>query len=164
MKRPTLYWYFKDLGAIVEVVLRGLLVELAMHLEAAMSGVEHPIDRLDAHMRAVHSYFSERRDIIPCLLELWASARTGSTLTADQAADFLKLFAQPRREKMIASLRDGIEAGTVAPCNPDAIVHLVVAVVDGLLLQQLLYPAEHFPPIHEAFWKHTLEPLKRTPA
>lgn len=163
MKRPTLYWYFKDLGAIFEVVLRKLVIDLALHLEASQEGVDHPIDRLDTHIRAMHGYFSERRDIIPCLLELWGSSRTGSTLTTEQAADFLTQFALPRRQKMIASLREGIEAGTVAPCDPEAIVHMVVALVDGLLLQQLFYPPEHFPPIHEAFWTHTLKPLKRTP-
>lgn len=32
MKRPTLYWYFKDLAAIFEAVLQHMLSDLAQHL------------------------------------------------------------------------------------------------------------------------------------
>ncbi|MEL6182152.1 MAG: TetR/AcrR family transcriptional regulator [Myxococcota bacterium] len=164
MKRPTLYWYFKDLAAIFEAVLQHMLSDLAQHLLEATEAAAHPIDRLDAHARAVHGYFATRRDIIPCLIELWTSSQKGGTLDADRAMAFTQMYAQPRRQRMIDDLRKGIEEGIVAPCDPEAIVQLVIAVVDGMLVQQLLRPAHQIPPVHDALWEHVLRPLKRNPS
>src|SRR5512143_4243042 len=72
VKRPTLYFYFPDLGAVFETVLDETYRALAEHVLAAMQGIDHPLDRLRAVVDATISFHRERPQLIGGLFQLWA--------------------------------------------------------------------------------------------
>lgn len=159
MKRSTLYWYFADLNAIFEAALERTLEDLARHLGARLAGLTHPIDLLYAHLVAVHDFYAGREDDVVFLLQLWAV--TGSDHPS-RALDLTRRYFLPRREAAKALVRRGLAAGLVAPCDPDALVDTVSALVDGLLIHRV---ANDTPvvPSHDLIWTHLLAPLKLTP-
>jgi hypothetical protein len=71
-----------------------------------------------------------------------------------------KIFEAHRRANA-DRIRAGIAAGTVAPCDPDALVQLVRAVTDGLMLQRVTEGIA-LEPVHTLLWENLLAPLERT--
>ncbi len=57
-------------------------------------------------------------------------------------------------------VREGIERGIVAPCDADALVNMVRAVTDGLMVQRVMTGLD-LAPVHELLWTNLLRPLKR---
>ena len=51
VKRPTLYFYFPDVGSVFETVLDQTYAQLAEHVIAARRPPTHPLDRLRADGR-----------------------------------------------------------------------------------------------------------------
>ena len=72
-----------------------------------------------------------------------------------------KIFEAHRRANA-DRIRAGIEAGLVAPCDADALVQLVRAVIDGLVIQRVTESIE-LEPVHRLLWENLLAPLERTP-
>jgi AcrR family transcriptional regulator len=76
VKRPTLYFYFRDLSglllAAVEEVYRGY----AAHIAARLATIDHPIVALGELARATVAYQRERRDLVILLFQLWAAGDT----------------------------------------------------------------------------------------
>src|SRR5688572_27792344 len=72
VKRPTLYFYFPDLGAVFESVLDQMYQSLGETIVARTKGISHPLDRLRAGIDAVMDYHRERPDLIGALFQLWA--------------------------------------------------------------------------------------------
>src|SRR5207245_9747833 len=61
LKRPTLYFYFKDLGAVFEAVLEETQRLYFAHVTARVAGVAHPIDLVAAVRRATLEFNQGRR-------------------------------------------------------------------------------------------------------
>jgi hypothetical protein len=59
-------------------------------------------------------------------------------------------------------VRQGIADGMVVPCDADALVNLVRAVIDGLMVQRVV-TGTPLAPVHRLLWKHVLLPLKKKP-
>src|SRR5688572_24551361 len=72
VKRPTLYFYFPDLGAVFETVLAETYRALAEEVVAKMKDVEHPLDRLRVVVEATLAFHRERPQLIGALFQLWA--------------------------------------------------------------------------------------------
>src|SRR5256885_8103533 len=74
VKRPTLYFYFPDLGAVFETVLeqtyRALAEEVVARTRA--QGIDHPLDRLRAVVDATIAFHRQRPQLIGGLFQLWA--------------------------------------------------------------------------------------------
>lgn len=129
MKRPTLYWYYRDLGGIFEAVLEGALAEQESFFMGRLEGLDHPIDVLEAYLEASLEFGRGRRELIIALFQLWALARAGDPQGAIQRA---RRLAATFREILVAGLRTGVEEGAVKECDPEAVVDLVLAVCDGI--------------------------------
>ena len=63
------------------------------------------------------------------------------------------------RDAAQAMLEEGIAKGTVAPCNPKAVMATVRALTDGLLIQRVMTGLD-LEPVHQFIWAHILAPLK----
>ena len=158
LKRTTLYWYFKDMHALFFALLFQLLTEQAEALDAHMAGVEHPVDRLYAHALGVDRFFEGRAELLLLLGQFWGSLGGGQP---QEIIETSRAFFAPRRAEATRRLREGLDAGLVAPCDPDTVVRFVSALIDGLLIQRITHtdaPA----PVHEFLWTQVLAPLKRT--
>ena len=119
----------------------------------------HPIDRLYAQLCAVHAFHHGSEQRIVFLTQ--AIAATGGAQMQAIIEVGERVF-EPHRRAAAERLREGIKAKTVAECDTDALMALVRAAQDGLLVQRLMNGIE-LAPVHEFLWKQVLSPLKRTP-
>ena len=134
VKRPTLYFYFPDVGAVFETVLDQTYAALTELVLARVRNVDHPLDRLRAVVDATIAFHRERPQLIGGLFQLWAMG----------GRDFQTVLERERRavlvarDALVADLSAGIAKKQVRPCEPDRIVDLVLAVVDGVLVHHVI--------------------------
>lgn len=134
VKRPTLYFYFPDLGTVFETVLEETYRALAEAVIARTRSVDHPLDRLLAVVDATLAFHRERPQLIGGLFQLWAIG----------GRDFATVLERERRivvaarDALVADLRAGIARREVKPCEPERVVELILAVVDGVLVHHVL--------------------------
>ena len=134
VKRPTLYFYFPDLGSVFETVLDQMYVALAEAVIARTRPCAHPLDRLRAVVDATLAFHRERPQLIGGLFQLWAVGGRDFTTVLDRE----RRVVVAARDALVADLRGGIARGEVLPCDPDRVVDLVLAVVDGVLVHHVL--------------------------
>lgn len=156
VKRPTLLYHFPTRSQIVECALEELLVEQWKYVTARIEKESHPIDRIYAQVRAVHEFHRGKEARLVFLTQ--ALAATAGERLGEIVARAALVFESTRKANA-ERIRRGIQEGTVARCDPDAIVALVRAVTDGLMLQRVTERVA-LAPVHEALWHHVLAPLK----
>ena len=134
IKRPTLYFYFPDVGAVYETVLAQMTRALTETVLARVREHEHPIDRLRAVIDATHAFHRERPQLIGGLIQLWAlGGREAAPVLARERRGVLAA-----RDALVADLRAGIARKEVKPCEPERIVDLVLALLEGAVVHHVL--------------------------
>jgi AcrR family transcriptional regulator len=156
LKRPTLLYHFPTKSELVEAALEDLLREQATFVIEKILAEEHPIDRLYAQLRAVHAFHHQREERIVFLTQAIA-ATAGERMRAIIEVGN-RVFA-PYRQAAVELLRQGIAQGTVAPCDPEALVAVIRALIDGLLVQRVMTGLS-LEPVHQLVWDRLLSPLK----
>lgn len=156
MKRSTLYWYYSDIASIFEEVLEQLLREQDHYVMQQLIGITHPIELMLSYVKAIHSFYEGREDMIVFLLQFWAA---GDPQSPNRTLEKLRDHYKPRRALAIQLIEDGISAGQIIPCDAKALVSLVGAVVDGLLVQCVIEESLDLRP-HYALLEQFLAPLK----
>lgn len=159
VKRPTLLYHFPTRAHIVEVALEDLLREQAAFVLARMAEHDHPVDRLEAQIRAVHAFHRGREARVVFLSQAIA-ANAGPRFEAIVALGN-RVFA-PHRQAAAEAIRAGVAEGTVEPVDADALVALVRALIDGLLVQRVMTGLD-LAPVHALLVERLLRPLKRSP-
>lgn len=175
LKRPTLYFYFRDLGAVFEVAFedaqRRYLEFVARRIDGALGGVgatsasptgrggepldqAHPIDTLSAIARATAEYQSGQREQVLLLLQLWAVGGSDPERVLARGRELV----DPLRVALVARVAEGVARGTVAPCDPARVVDLVLATLDGTMTAQVVRRAAPGPVVEELIAR-VLEPL-----
>jgi len=134
IKRPTLYFYFPDLGAVFESVLDQTYQALAAHVIAKTTAVDHPLDRLRAVVDATIAFHRERPQLIGGLFQLWAVGGRDFATVLDRE----RRVVTAARDALVADVRAGIARREVRACDPERVVDLVLAVVDGVLVHHVL--------------------------
>ena len=134
VKRPTLYFYFPDVGAVFETVLDQTYQQLAEYVVLRTKAVEPPLDRLRAVVDATIAFHRERPQLIGGLFQLWAIGGRDVASLLDRE----RRIVVAARDALVADLRAGILYRVVKPCDPERIVDLVLAVVDGVLVHHVL--------------------------
>jgi AcrR family transcriptional regulator len=133
IKRPTLYFYFRDLGAVFDVVFEDTQRRYLEHVAKRLDGVDHPIDQLITLARATAEFQTGQRDLVVLLFQLWA---IGGSDPERVLARGRELF-DPTRQLLIARVTAGIAAGLVTACEPQKLVDLVLATMDGAMVAQV---------------------------
>lgn len=134
LKRPTLYFYFPGIpdlfAALFEILRDDELSFVAEH----MRGISHPLDALSTFLRAEHAFVKERGldDVILLMASFWAS---GSDADRSRFRALVLKDLLPARTLFVTLLEQGIQQGTIAPCNSEALVDMVFALQDGILVQ-----------------------------
>jgi AcrR family transcriptional regulator len=157
LKRPTLLYYFPDRAALLEQALASMLAEQVAYVVERMSQHDHPLDQLYAQITAVHAFHHGREQRV---LFLTQAIATSGSKRMKRIIEIGNLAFEAHRQALIGRIRDGIERGTIAECDPAALVSLVRSVVDGLMVQRVMLDAD-LAPIHELLWTRLLEPLKK---
>lgn len=156
IKRPTLLYHFPSRSQIVEAALEELLVEQWKFVTARIEREPHPIDRIYAQVRAVHEFHRGKESKLVFLTQ--ALAATAGERLSEIVSRAAMVFESTRKANA-ERIRQGIRDGIVAPCDADAVVSLVRAVTDGLMLQRVTERVA-LAPVHEALWTLVLAPLK----
>lgn len=156
MKRPTLYWYFRDVGHVFETVLEHMLERQRVFLAERLTGIAHPIDLLRVYADSIWAFFEQEGPNLLALVSFWGQSEAGepARVLAVTNRHFLPLVAFA-----VAQLEEGIKRGTVAPCDPRAVVDLVATVIDGSLVHRVTRGIP-FRPVGDLLWSAVLEPLK----
>jgi AcrR family transcriptional regulator len=154
VKRPTLYFYFRDLTGLLYAAIESEYREWFAMVSARVGGVEHPIAALGELARATVDYNRGRRDLVLVLFQLWAAgdAEPEELLRRARAVN------APLRAELVNRLRAGIERKVVARCDPERIVDLVLAVLDGTLVQEVTRGLPGGAVVDE-LWERVLAPL-----
>ena len=134
LKRPTLYFYFPDLGAVFETVLDQTYRALAEYVVARTRAMDHPLDRLRAVVDATIAFHRERPQLIGGLFQLWAVGGRDFASVLDRE----RRVVLAARDALVADLRAGIARREVRACDPERVVDLVLAVVDGVLVHHVV--------------------------
>lgn len=158
MKRPTLYWYFRDVGHVFETVLEHLLERQNVFLAERLRGTTHPIDLLRAYADAIWAFFDLEGPTLLALVSFWGKSEAGEPTRVLEVTNrhFLPLVSFA-----VSQLEEGMRRGTVAPCDARAVVDLVASVIDGSLVHRVTRGIA-FGPVAELLWTAILAPLKRT--
>lgn len=156
IKRPTLLYHFPTRSQIVEAALEELLIEQWKFVTARIEKEPHPIDRIYAQVRAVHEFHRGKESKLVFLTQ--ALAATAGERLSEIVSRAAMVFESTRKANA-ERIRQGIRDGIVAPCDADAVVSLVRAVTDGLMLQRVTERVA-LAPVHEALWTLVLAPLK----
>ena len=155
VKRPTLYFYFPDLGSVFETMLDQTYQAHAEFVLGRMRNADHPLDRLRVMVDATIAFHRERPQLIGGLFQLWAVG----------GRDFQALLDRERRivvaarDALVADLRGGIARKQVKACDAERIVDLVLAVVDGVLVHHVIGIARPDGVIEELA-ERIIEPLR----
>jgi AcrR family transcriptional regulator len=154
IKRPTLYFYFRDLTQLLYAAIDQEYRGWFALVSARVAGVEHPIEALGELARATVEYNRGRRDLVLVLFQLWAAgdAEPEELLRRARAVN------APLRAELVNRLRAGIERKVVARCDPERIVDLVLAVLDGALVQEVTRGLAGTAVVDE-LWERVLAPL-----
>jgi AcrR family transcriptional regulator len=157
VKRPTLYFYFPDVGAVFESVLEQTYRTHAELALARMRAEPHPVDRLLALVDVTVAFHRERPQLIAGLFQLWAIGGRDMATVLESGRRALTAT----RELLIADLRAGVERREVKACEPEHVVDLALSVLDGVLVHQVLGIAHSDGAITELRTK-IIEPLRVT--
>lgn len=155
LKRPTLLYHFPTRAHIVETALEEMMMAQAAFVLARLQAETHPLRRLYAQVRAVHEFHHGNEARLVFLTQ--AIATTGGERMKAIVEGAARIFEAHRRGNA-DRIRAGIAAGTVAPCDPDALVQLVRSVTDGLMLQRVTEGID-LEPVHTLLWEKLLAPL-----
>ena len=155
VKRPTLYFYFPDLGAVFETVLEQMYQELAEAVMSRVKQADHPLDRLRAVVDATLEYHRARPHLIGGLLQLWAVGGRDVASILDRE----RQVVIAGRAALVADLEGGISRGEVKPCDAVRVVDLVLAAVDGVLVHHVLGVARSAD-VSDELAARVLEPLR----
>lgn len=159
IKRPTLLYYFPDRNRIVETALEELLTEQARFVVPRMAAFTHPIDQLYEQVRSVHAFHEGNE------ARLLFLSQAVATVGSERTAEIIKignLVFEAHRRALVARLERGIDQGTVRSCDPESLVRLCRAMIDGLVVQRVMTGCD-LAPIHQLLWDSVLAPLKITP-
>jgi len=134
LKRPTLYFYFKDTGAVFEHVLDETYGQLATAMAHRIAKAERPLDRLRAVVDATLAFHRERPQLLAALIQLWAVGGRDLASVVERE----RTLVRGVRDGLVADLRAGIARREVRACDAQRTVDLVLAVVSGALVHHVL--------------------------
>jgi len=134
IKRPTLYFYFPSIPDLFVALVEILREDELAWVAERMQGHAHPIDALAVFLRAEHAFVVERGldDVMLLMTSFWAS---GSREHRDRFRGLVLKDLLPAREMFIGLLKLGIASKQVRECNVEAVVDLIFAIQDGILVQ-----------------------------
>lgn len=157
VKRPTLLYHFASIADIVEAALIDLLSRQADFVMRMVAMHTHPIDRLYAQLRAVHA-FHQNQEVRVVFLTQAIAATAGGRM--GEIIEIGNRVFDAQRRAAVELVRQGIAEGTVAPCDPEALVATTRALIDGLMVQRVMTGLD-LAPVHALIWEGLFKPLKR---
>ncbi len=156
MKRPTLYWYFRDLGHVFDVVFEHTLERQRAFIELRLEAATHPVDRVLAYADSIEAFFAREGTTLLSLLSFWGIAQSDQPNRVIEIA--MRSFL-PARAFAIESLREAVRQGHAAPCDAAGVIDLVAVSIDGFLLHRVARGLA-WSDVRGVLWDRVLGPLR----
>lgn len=136
----TVYWYFESKQALFLELLAEVFAQVVQPLDEVLGNTDlSPLERLRQAFRTSLALFRGNTENFRLLLNLWSRP----ALFGPEAEETL-LLDRIYREQILPSLghviQEGIDAGEIAPADPEALTVALAALVDGLMLYSLIWP------------------------
>jgi len=160
MKRSSLYWYFDSIDAIFLAALERTSRRLVLYVAERVAENSHPVDHIHGWMEATAEFYADDADSRAVLARLWAISSDADSDSGFEGGH--ALFKAPR-DSALSVVRSGLAKGSVHACEPETLVDLCAATVDGLLVQ-LIHHGVHPGAGLAMFREAVLKPLARRPA
>lgn len=157
VKRPTLYFYFQDLTALLYAAIEQEYREWFAKVSARVGGIEHPIAAIGELCVATVEHNRGRRDLVLVLFQLWAAGDADP----EELLRRSRAVTAPLRAELVNRVRAGVDRKVVARCDPERVVDLVLAVLDGTLVQEVTRGVSGAAVVDE-LWERVLAPLMVT--
>jgi len=135
MKRPTLYWYFPDVESVFEAVVDNIIHRVIIHTTEAMGRHSHPVDQLDAMLRAVVEFYMEHRTELMGMIQLWSVGSSNPERLVAHERELLK----PQREFLVSLVQGGIDRGQIKPCDAGGLADTMITLIDGANFHRMAY-------------------------
>ncbi len=158
MKRPTLYWYFPDVGSLFDAVADDVEDRVLAHVVQAMAEKEHPIDQLVALLDAAVGFYETDPTVLHGLIQLWA-VRSQST---QALVERQRRVLEPQRRFLVRLVEQGVETGRIRPCAVEGLVDTVLTMVDGIVFRRVTLDT-HLDSVLQFMQERVLLPLKGSP-
>ncbi|WP_192809487.1 TetR/AcrR family transcriptional regulator [Actinomadura rudentiformis] len=133
-------YHFGGKEALLNEALASVVRDWTARVEQAMFGgppVRDTRELLERVLVALIDVFDELRPLIISCVEAYAPALRSDALRARLAES----YAESRRDGAAMIRRAAAELGVEVPADPEAVVSVLVAISDGLMLQWLADPA-----------------------
>lgn len=110
MKRPTLYWYFRDLGHVFDIVFEHVLEKQRALVAEHITAVSHPIDQVMAYADAIEAYFQQEGATMISLVTFWGATESDRSTRA--SANPSESREPPGKPSELGSRDSGPAAGS----------------------------------------------------
>jgi AcrR family transcriptional regulator len=154
MKRPTLYWYFPNLNAIFEVVLKELMAEALTEVTQSMAQHSHPIDQLAALLQRIVAFYADKNARLEAILQLWTAREK-----EDASYETLQSLLKPQRQFLVGLVDQGIKRGQIIPCDAGILVDALLGWIDGANFHRVVHGRD-MGPAASFMVTHLLDPLR----
>jgi AcrR family transcriptional regulator len=131
MGKSSLYHYFPTREALFNTLVDDLLRHEAGLFESMLSTPGTPNERLHQLLESLAALFGEWRQVGPLVLDF---------LSTPHGRRRLKEMLRAARGALATLIREGQQMGVFREGSPPVLSTLVLAVMDGLLLQELVDP------------------------
>jgi len=134
--KGTVYEYFSSKDEIFEAILNAMMDEITGALEQLQGMDLTPTEKMRTFMRMNTEMIFEMQENMLIMVELWAQAVRGQW--HGEKNPVLFNYYDRIRDLIILILAEGEQRGEFRPMNKDGVATLLVAFLDGLILQFMI--------------------------
>ena len=140
VSQGTVYWYFESKKALFLELITAVFGEVVYPLDRILGNRDlSPVDRLRQVLRTSLALSRSAAGKFRLLLNLWSQPAL-----FDPEAEETLLLDRIYRDQILAPLsrviQEGMDAGEIAPTDPEALTVAIGALFDGLMIASLVWP------------------------
>lgn len=135
IKRPTLYWYFPDLGSLFDAIFDLHNRRFNESVMPELAAVNDPVAALDLFLDRVLQNCDAHRDEIVLMFQLWAVGRS------EAPEDVLargREFLNPLRQLLLQLICAAQQEKKMRAVEPEGLADMVLSLVHGALFQKIV--------------------------
>ncbi len=138
--KGTIYEYFKSKEAIFKHAFDYYYSAMENEIFKALQKTDHPVEKLNILIeKSLNVFLKENRAFVGIMMEFWAEGIRRKDDEILAAIDLISIYRKYRR-LLIEIIEDGQQRRLVRDVEPSAAASMIMATLDGLLLQWILEP------------------------
>ena len=138
--KGTIYEYFESKEEIFFEIFKNFFEELGNSIEAALIDIVDPIKKIMLIIQETTSRLAdEKGDFIAIMMDFWAEGIRQKGTDSMHALNLDSIYSS-FRELITGVLDEGMERGTFKPMDSATLSSILIATIDGLMLQWLIDP------------------------